>query len=544
MTKKTNTETIRATRLTIITGILAFGYQSVRRLSQQLGVSKSSIQRHLQGLQRRNRYPESFFWETEAGALFLQRLYIAVLYQFGINNHLGAGQLSAFFRLIHLDQHIGVSENALRVKLRELDKQLEQFGQQQEAQATCRQPERTVAVDETFFHSLMVLVMMDLPSGYILLEEPANGRDFDTWNARTRARLKALGLTVRQVVSDRAKALIKLATKGFDCQSVADLFHAQYELSRWLSLPLARATQQAAVQLAAARDRLNQHQARQQPSSQETHDLTVAAGCAEQNHQQCIEAQNAYRQHQQAISDIVHPFDPVTGVAQDQVTVLTALQQESDAIATLAMERLITDPNARLAKFQRQQEDLSQSVGAWWLWVQTSLADNGQGATVNNWIMHQLMPVIYWHARWQQAKRKDDRRLYKTAWEKANQALTQHTLTPDFPEQQIAHWQQWCEEKVKHFQRTSSAVEGRNGRLSQLYHNGRGLTSARLKALTVIHNYGTRSSGETTPASQLFGQDFPDVFEYLLKQTGPLPLPRKRRVRKKPNPLIYNGCPA
>lgn len=528
----------------IITGILTFGYQSVRRLSQQLGLSKSSIQRHLQGLRQRNRYPDSFFWETEAGALFLQRLYVAVLYQFGVNNHLGAAQLSEFFRLIRLDHHIGVSENALRVKLRELDSLLQQFGQQQEGKATCPQPERTVAVDETFFHQLMVLVMMDLSSGYILLEEPADDRSFETWNARTSTRLTALRLTVRQTVSDRAKALIKLATKGFGCPSVADLFHGQYELSRWLSLPLARATQQAATRLATAYDQLNQYQTKLKPAAQEIHDLMIAVGCAEQSYQQCMNAQNAYRQHQQAISDIVHPFDPATGRVQDESTVLAALQQEAAALETLAEERLIADPKARLAKFRQQQEALSQSVGAWWLWIQTLLADNGQELALNDWIMHQLMPVIYWHTRWQQAKKKDYRRLYKTAWEKAQHVLWQHDLTQSLPEKQIVYWQQWCEEKVKHFQRTSSAVEGRNGRLSQLYHNGRGLTPNRLKALTVIHNYGARPSGKATPASQLFGQEFPDLFEWLLEVMGPLPLPRKRRMRKKPNPLIPVVVPA
>lgn len=476
--------------------------------------------------------------------MFLQRLYVAVLYQFGLNNHLGAAQLSAFFRLIRLDHHIGVSENALRVKLRKMETLLKQFGQQQEAGTTCPQPERTVAVDETFFHQLMVLVMMDLPSGYILLEEPADDRSFETWNARTSTRLKALGLTVRQAVSDRAKALIKLAINGFDCLSVADLFHGQYELSRWLSLPLARATQQAANQLAAAHEQLSQHQAGHQPSAQKVHDLRVAVGCAEQNYQQCLAAQQAYRQHQQAISDIVHPFNPATGVVQDQSTVLVALQQESDAIAILARERLITDHHARLAKFQRQQEDLSQSVGAWWTWVQTALADNEQDPALSQWIMHQLMPVIYWHTRWQRAKKKDCQRLYKTAWEKANNALQKHAFTSSLSERKITYWQQWCEEKVKHFQRTSSAVEGRNGRLSQLYHNGRGLTPSRLQALTVIHNYGTRPSGQTTPACQLFGQDFPDLFEWLLKEMGPLPLPRRRRGRKKPKSLIPIGVPA
>jgi hypothetical protein len=37
-----------------------------------------------------------------------------------------------------------------------------------------------------------------------------------------------------------------------------------------------------------------------------------------------------------------------------------------------------------------------------------------------------------------------------------------------------------------------------------MYHNGRGLSKKRLKALTVIHNYGIRRTNGTTAAMRLF----------------------------------------
>ena len=97
---------------------------------------------------------------------------------------------------------------------------------------------------------------------------------------------------------------------------------------------------------------------------------------------------------------------------------------------------------------------------------------------------------------------------------------------------------------VRQFHRSSSAAEGRNGRLSQLYHNGRGLTENRLAALTVIHNYDLRRADGTTAAQRLFGSPFPDVFEWLISQMGDLPLPRKPRERIKHNPLIFHAVPA
>ena len=49
-----------------------------------------------------------------------------------------------------------------------------------------------------------------------------------------------MGISIKYVVSDRAKALIKLALKGIGCQSIPDLFHASNEIVKLLGLSLNR----------------------------------------------------------------------------------------------------------------------------------------------------------------------------------------------------------------------------------------------------------------------------------------------------------------
>src|SRR2546422_6627068 len=71
------------------------------------------------------------------------------------------------------------------------------------------------AVDETFLEHLL-LVLMDLRSGDLLVEEVAAERTYATWKAVVDERLKALGTTVLSLVSDRAQALIQLAETGFE----------------------------------------------------------------------------------------------------------------------------------------------------------------------------------------------------------------------------------------------------------------------------------------------------------------------------------------
>ena len=49
------------------------------------------------------------------------------------------------------------------------------------------------AVDETFLQRMM-LVFMDLASGYLLVEEVAVDRTYDTWHGLVQSRLKTLGV--------------------------------------------------------------------------------------------------------------------------------------------------------------------------------------------------------------------------------------------------------------------------------------------------------------------------------------------------------------
>ena len=170
----------------------------------------------------------------------MRLLVFAVLYHFGLECGVGAGKLSKFFKLIRIHDHVGVSEGALRTRMQEMEVLLPQFQATCEQQANKQTRKAVVAMDETFFGDFLILVLMDLSSGYLLLEDISNDRRFETWYAKASLRLEALGIEVSHGISDRAKALIKLAVTGFECDSGADLFHAQQDLRRWLGSKLAR----------------------------------------------------------------------------------------------------------------------------------------------------------------------------------------------------------------------------------------------------------------------------------------------------------------
>jgi DNA-binding MarR family transcriptional regulator len=55
-----------AKSVVIFNAIREHGKQSVRCLADRTGLSKSSVPRHLQAIERRDCYPESSLWETQA----------------------------------------------------------------------------------------------------------------------------------------------------------------------------------------------------------------------------------------------------------------------------------------------------------------------------------------------------------------------------------------------------------------------------------------------------------------------------------------------
>src|SRR5256886_13521523 len=90
------------------------GTQGVRRIAQQTGLSKSSVQRLKQAMERRDVHPESWLWETAEGRRWLTRLVVATLYTFGLKRGVGVDTMSEFFARLRLERQVGCSPSAIR----------------------------------------------------------------------------------------------------------------------------------------------------------------------------------------------------------------------------------------------------------------------------------------------------------------------------------------------------------------------------------------------------------------------------------------------
>jgi Family of unknown function (DUF6399) len=463
---------------------------------------------------------------------------VAVLYSFGMECHVGADKLSRFFKLIRIDTHVGVSPSALRQQLSRMESLLPLFQQRCENSVSAQPRSAVLAMDETFFGDFLILVLMDLSSGYLLLEDISHDRRFDTWLEKSMPRLKALGLDVNHAVSDRAKALIKLALTGFECQSGADLFHAQHDVSKWLGATLGRRHEQAKSQLETAEALLQK-----KPDDNLVELVRVVE--AELTIKQMQETRADYHENLAGIAEDVHPFSLSSQQPNRAEQVTSNLEKRAQAFEKIAQSQEISDSKLTMNKFRNQFNDLAANVEVWWLWVMEILAGlSVDDATTHYWLIHTLLPTVYWHQQLHKTQNPKQREKYHQAWQKAAQNLQADVFTANLPESELQRWLEWAEWMARNFHRSSSAVEGRNGYLSQMYHNGRGLTEKRLRALTVIHNYGLKRADGTTAAMRLFGQTFPDLFSWLVTEMGALPLPRKGRERTTRNPLLLKAVPA
>jgi len=457
---------------------------------------------------------------------------------------MGAEKLSEFFKVIRIDTHVGSSASALGARLRQMEEVLPKFQKECESGQADQRRKVVLAGDETFFGELLILVLMDLTSGYLLLEEIADDRKFETWLQAAEPKLKALNLEVDHAVTDRAKALIKLAVEGFECPSGADLFHAQYDISKWLGSRLQRQCESARKTMQESETELQELKEKGAAERSLRYFKRGFVNRAKRCSRKMERVREAYLENLHGVSEAIHPFSISDRSPQTATEIQHSLEEKARSFEKIAHHCSIMDSKGIMEKFRKQFKDLASGVSVWWVWVTESLRAHNLDQDKQDWLLQSALPAVYWHHQREKTQNSAQRKKYHANWQQALAGFQSHPVTADLAEDELTYWQAWAEEAVGRFHRSSSAVEGRNGYLSQMYHNRRGLDPGRLKALTVMHNYGIKRSDGTTAAERLFGTQFPDLFEWLVEQMGELPLARKGKRRAIRNPLNLNLVPA
>jgi Family of unknown function (DUF6399) len=189
-----------------------------------------------------------------------------------------------------------------------------------------------------------------------------------------------------------------------------------------------------------------------------------------------------------------------------------------------------------LDKVRKQLAGISTRVDFWWQTVRQDLTQRAMTPRAcpwdwpwSQWAEEMLLPLMYWQEQLHRTRRRGQKDQIALVLKAVEEAFERHPCTRQLKPEVLAGWKAWAAEHARAFQRASSAVEGRNGYLSQMQHNHRGLPTRRYQVWTVLHNFDCRATDGTTPASRFFRRPFPDLFENVLSQMDELPMPRQRR---------------
>ena len=451
------------------------GQKSLRKIAQFTQTSKSSVHRHQQTMKRRDLHPESYLWEIPEAYQWLRLLVFATLYIFGIQQGVGCEAISRFFHILRLQNVIGVSPSSLRRIEAQMREQIlnYQVQMQQQLENNSAPIEIRAGADETFFPEV-VLVLMDLVSGYIILEDYSTDRQYLTWSQKAKSALNNLGTTVivKSLVSDRASALIQLAVQGLGCLSIPDLFHAMRGISRVIGCRFGNRLNQIKKQLRPLHNQALNYSGHNQSIPKK---LAQKIAVLQEQYNFLLTGQQTYHNILHQITCAVHPFAIDGSGFQTTVDVATILYQQLPRLATLGYTYQIPKLETAISTFSGQVSAIAAGINLWWQSVEESLQLEQVSPEISNWLLGYFLPHFYWVSVIKQTKNPALKEIYTQVSRHYLSHLLEHPLTSKFSKNEWIHWRSWAEQMSAQFQRSSSAIEGRNGYLSRLHHCGRGI---------------------------------------------------------------------
>jgi len=329
-------------------------------------------------------------------------------------------------------------------------------------------------------------------------------------------------------------------------QARHDFHHSEQppQLSKATSLPLHRQVQTAQKEVTRAqthtqvqRQRQQDYQGGPRPPGRPpdfVSDIRVAEDVQRQATADLAPRQQRQQQAREAVrgvADDYHPFDAQNGQPVSAAEVSQRLEQRMQAMEQIIDAAQLGESSRQaLAKARRWLVPLAASLSWFWDMVDELISGLGLTAAQRRALREQLLAGLYWQrqaSRGRDAERRQQRRaladrLLGAAWSAAG-ALGQLAQAK---QQELARV---AAEAVALFVRSSSCVEGRNGRLS-LSHHGQGpLREGRLRSLTAVHNFVVEDRDGMTAAERFFGSKPEPVFEWLMERMPELPRPAQKR---------------
>jgi hypothetical protein len=490
------------------------------------------------------------FFDSVPGLAFLHRLVMALHVVFVEIGACGIRLVCLFLQMTGLNRFVGASYGTQQQVNRRVEEAIVAYRRDESLRLAHEMPPKdiTLTQDETFTGGLC-LVGMDPVSNYIFLEQVAQARDQDTWQALLEQALSGLNCRVIQSTSDEAPGLLAYVAQHLRAHHSPDLFHVQQELSKAVTAPLAVKQRAAAKAVAQAEETLkrvherlanaNGEPAKRGPGrppkttpglEQATQDMASA----QHEHQRLTEQRALVTQSIRGLSHAYHFVDLERGVRRNGKLIAGDIQQHIDTIRIIAQQEGLSETCLeRIKKAERVVPKMQATIEFVSGYVRQQVCQLDL-AQPESYAMHaHLIPSYY-------LERVAATRTVTQG--EPLRALAERLRTPLFePGGALSHLPLAEQSQLKAeatkladvFQRSSSNVEGRNGYLSLRNHQLRGLDRPRKReCLTAVHNFLLTRPDGTTAAERFFGQKPRSMFAVILGAVDipPAPLSPPRRA--------------
>jgi len=449
-----------------------------------------------------------------------------------------------------LNRFVGASYGTQQQVNRRVEEAIVVYRHEESARLAHEMPpkEITMTQDETFTGGLCA-VGIEPVSNYIVLEQAAQARDQDTWQALMEQALSGLNCTVIQSTSDEAPGLLAYVAHHLGAHHSPDLFHVQHELSKAVSAPMAAKQRAAAKAATKAEETLKQVQepldnadgepakrgpGRPPKATASLEQVAQDVEAARHEHQRLAGQRETVTQSIRAIGHAYHFVDLERGVRRNGTLIAGDIQRHIDTIRTIAQQEHLSETCLeRIEKAERVVPKMQATIAFVSGYVRQQVRQLDLAPPASYAMHAHLIPSYY-------LERVASTRTV-TAGEPLR-ALAERLRTPLFaPGGALGAWSPMAQNQLKHkaktlaevFQRSSSNVEGRNGYLSLRNHQLRGLDHPRKReCLTAIHNFFLTRTDGTTAAERFFGQKPRSMFAAILAsvELPPAPLSPPRRA--------------
>jgi hypothetical protein len=482
------------------------------------------------------------FFESPCGQEFLHRLNVSMMLMLHEHGNTSLRCLSEFLQQTQLDRFLPASKSTLEKVAKEVELSIIHFADQERKRMSALMPTKNISIaeDETFPDGVC-LVAIELQSNFILLEKMTSDRKTVTWDEQMEQAMKGLPVTIIQSVGDEAKSLVKHVKSGLGAHHSPDTFHIQQELTKagsaQLKLKIKRETEtleKVKISTERLKDKKAAHDNLEVKPRGRPIDYKFQIETSENLERTqvaiLLDAKNKndrFHSARRSISNIYHPYGLDSGLPQSPAHIESKLNVAFDEVQKI-VEGSGQSFQKRVEKARKLVVSMKATIAFFFATVAIILNKKNYDDYTRMLLEDFLIPACYLENAALKINDKD--KAYEiNLWRNDLMAEYQAKSGPFvmYSDQQLKDMLVTAKECAAIFQRSSSAVEGRNGQLALNYHNLHKLSARKLACLTALHNFDTKRKDHTTPAERFFENKHGNLFEYLLVN---LKMPGRPRI--------------